>query len=168
MNRPHPVMPESQAGWGAILLTLLAALAMKLLPWSGWGLTLRPDFMLIVLLVWAQKRPSLVGMALAWPLGLLADLQDGVVLGQHALGYVVGVFLVQYLHRRLMQFALPFQALHIFVILMLVEAVTLVIGWVSGKTPELRMLFTAVPIGAVLWYWVASLSRMPAAGKQSG
>lgn len=168
MKMQTSVMPESQAGWGVILLTLLLALAMKLLPWSGWGLTLRPDFLLVVLLVWAQKRPSLVGMALAWPLGLLADIQDGVVLGQHALGYVVGVYLVQYLHRRLMQFALPFQTIHIFVILLLVEVVTLVIGWISGRTPQLGTIFTAAPIGAVLWYLVAYLGKVPAAGKQSG
>jgi rod shape-determining protein MreD len=161
-------MPESQSGWGTILLTLLIALAIKLLPWSGWGLALRPDFLLVALLIWAQKRPSLVGMALAWPLGLLADIQDGVVLGQNALAYVVGVYLVQYLHRRLMQFALPFQALHIFVILMMVEVVTLVIGWTSGKTPQVGTMFAAVPVGAALWYLVATLSKMPAAGKQRG
>ncbi|MGA7181668.1 MAG: rod shape-determining protein MreD [Thiobacillaceae bacterium] len=162
------VMPESQAGWGMILLTLLLALAMKLMPWSGSGLALRPDFLLVVLLIWAQKRPTLVGMALAWPLGLLADIQDGVVLGQHALGYVVGVFLVQYLQRRLMQFALPFQAMHIFVILLLVEVVTLVIGWTSGKTPQLGTILTAAPIGAVLWYLLAYLAKIPAAAKQRG
>ncbi len=168
MSVQSSVAHESQAGWGAILTSLLLALVLKLLPWSGWGLTLRPDFLLIVLLIWAQKRPSLVGMALAWPLGLLADIQDGVVLGQHALGYVVGVFLVQYLQRRLMQFALLFQAMHVFVILLLVEVATLVIGWISGKSPQIHMIFVAAPIGAVLWYGLAHLSRMPAAGKHTG
>jgi rod shape-determining protein MreD len=162
------VMPESQAGWAVILVTLLVALAMELLPWSGWGLVLRPDFVLIALLLWAQKRPSLVGMGLAWPLGLLADMQDGVVLGQHALAYVVGVYLVQHLQRRLVQFALHYQAMHIFVVLLLVEVVTVVIGWTSGKTPQLLESFIAAPIGAVLWYGLAYVGTMPAAGKQTG
>jgi rod shape-determining protein MreD len=168
MSVQSSVTHESQASWGAILISLLLALALKLLPWSGWGLVLRPDFLLIVLLIWAQKRPSLVGMALAWPLGLLTDIQDGVLLGQHALGYVVGVYLVQYLQRRLMQFALHFQAMHVFVILLLVEVVTLVIGWISGKSPQVHMIFIAAPVGAVLWYGLAYLSRMPAAGKHGG
>jgi rod shape-determining protein MreD len=168
MNVRGSVAHESQAGWGVILASLVLALALKLLPWSGWTLTLRPDFVLIVLLIWAQKRPSLVGMGLAWLLGLLADIQDGVVLGQYALGYVVGVYLVQYLQRRLMQFALHFQAMHVFAILLLVEVVTLVVGWISGKSPQIHMIFIAAPVGALLWYGLAYLSRMPAAGKQAG
>ncbi len=168
MNVRSSVAQESQSGWGTILASLVLALALKLLPWSGWALTLRPDFLLIVLLIWAQKRPSLVGMTLAWLLGLLADIQDGVVLGQYALGYVVGVYLVQYLQRRLLQFALHFQAMHVFVILLLVEVVSLVVGWTSGKSPRIHMMFIAAPVGALLWYGLAYLIRMPAAGKHAG
>jgi rod shape-determining protein MreD len=169
MTSHRAVAPESRAGWGFILLTLLLALMVKQLPWSGWALAVRPDFLLVVLLFWAQKRPSLVGMALAWPLGLFADIQDGIVLGQHALAYVVSVFLVQYFLRRLLQFSLFFQALQLFVILLVADAVTLAVGWTSGRIPQASMIFVAVPASTILWYVLARIGKMPeAAGQQDG
>ena len=48
-------------------LTLLIAVLFKQIPWEGWWLTMRPDFVLIEVLFWALHRPSRVGMAFeAW------------------------------------------------------------------------------------------------------
>ena len=64
MMSSREVNQESDAGWIRILTTLLIALMLKQLPWSGWWLILRPDFVLIGVLFWALHRPSRVGMGL--------------------------------------------------------------------------------------------------------
>lgn len=146
-----------------IALTLLVAFLLKQIPWQGWGLLLRPDFVLVMLLFWAQRRQEGISFGLAFALGLVADVQDGVVLGQHALAYCVGVFLVQYFHRRLAMFSLRNQALQIFPLLLLTEVVALVAGWISTRTPQGGWVFASALTGTLLWWAVAYAGKMPAA-----
>ena len=38
-------------------------LLINLLPWGGWALRARPDFMLVVLLYWAAHEPRKIGLS---------------------------------------------------------------------------------------------------------
>jgi rod shape-determining protein MreD len=96
-------------------------------------------------------------------LGIAADVQDGVVLGQHALAYCVGVFLVQFFRRRLAMFTLPHQALQIFPLLLLTEVVALMAGWMSARAPHGGWVFASALTGTLLWWLMATAGRMPAA-----
>ena len=150
---------ETASGWGVILASLFAALILRTLPWSGWGLWLRPDFLLVTVLFWAHRAPARVSLGLAWLLGLLTDFQQGIVLGQYALAYVLAVYLVQLWQRRLAVFSLPQQSLHIFVVLLLVQVVALAAGWISGRPPEDGLSFLSTISGALLWYGLMLGSR---------
>lgn len=154
---------EPMQEWRMIGLTLVIAFLLKQIPWHGWLLTLRPDFMLIILLFWAQRRNEGIGFGLAFALGILTDVQDGVVLGQHALAYCVGVFLVQYFQRRLAMFTLPHQAMQMFPLLLLTEVVVLVAGWMSTRTPQGAWILLSAVTGTLLWWAVAYAGKMPAA-----
>lgn len=166
MNYELPSLPprvEPRQEWRVIALSLLVAFLLKQIPWQGWALLLRPDFVLIVLLFWAQRRQGGVSFGLAFALGLLADVQDGVVLGQYALAYCTGVFLVQHFRRRLVMFTLPRQALQIFPLLLLIEVVALVTGWLSMRTPHGGWVIVSALSGTLLWWAVARAGKMPAA-----
>lgn len=161
--RPHtPLRFEPRQDWRIIALTLLAAFLLKQIPWHGWALLFRPDFVLIVLLFWAQRRQDGISFGLAFALGLVTDVQDGVVLGQHALAYCVGVFLVQFFSRRLAMFTLRHQALQMFPLLLLTELVALVAGWASTRTPQGGWVFASAFTGMLLWWAVAYAGKMPA------
>lgn len=157
---------EKHAGagiWKAIIVTLIFAFLLKQLPWSGWLLVIRPDFVLVMLLFWAQRRQQDIGLAAAFLLGILADVQDGIVLGQHALAYTIGVFLVQHFSRRLAMFILKHQAIQIFLLFMLVESVSLAAGWVSSRSLQDGWFFVSAISAALLWWLVAWAGKMPAA-----
>jgi rod shape-determining protein MreD len=160
----HPFQKiEARHEWRVISLSLLAAFLLKQIPWQGWALLLRPDFVLIMLLFWAQRRQDGISFALAFALGLVTDVQDGVVLGQHALAYCVGVFLVQYFRRRLAMFTLRHQALQMFPLLLLAEVVVLMAGWISTRTPQGGWVLASAFTGTLLWWAVAYVGKMPAA-----
>ncbi|MBT9566671.1 MAG: rod shape-determining protein MreD, partial [Thiobacillus sp.] len=94
-----------QAGsWQRILGTLILAVLLEQLPWADWARTLLPDVVLVGVLFWVLHQPGRVGFGLAFMFGLLADFQDGAVFGQHAIAYVIGVYLVLFLRLRLLQF----------------------------------------------------------------
>ncbi len=149
--------------WRVIGLSLLVAFLLKQVPWQGWALLLRPDFVLVMLLFWAQRRQDGISFGLAFVLGLAADVQDGVVLGQHALAYCVGVFLVQHFRRRLAMFTLRHQVLQMFPLLLLAEVVALVTGWISTRTPQAGWVMASAFTSTLLWWVIAYAGKMPAA-----
>lgn len=102
-----------------IMLTVLVALFLNALPWGGIWLILRPDFVALVLLYWCTHRPLNVGIGLAWTVGILTDVTDSSLFGQHALAYSLLAFGGLVLHRRLQMFTLreqTSQVLGIFVV----------------------------------------------------
>lgn len=149
--------------WRVIGLTLLVAFLLKQIPWQGWALLFRPDFVLVMLLFWAQRRQNGISFGLAFALGLVTDVQDGVVLGQHALAYCAGVFLVQHFRRRLAMFTLRYQAMQMFPLLLLTDVVALVAGWISTRTPQPGWVLATALTGTLLWWAVAYAGKMPAA-----
>src|SRR6185295_1528165 len=89
---------------GTILGSLAAALLLNFLPWRN--VLLVPDFVALVLAFWCVRQPRLVGLGAGWILGLLIDVGNGVLLGQHALAYSLLAFAAITLSRRMLWFPL--------------------------------------------------------------
>jgi len=104
---------KGPAGAGLIFFSIAIAYLISVLPWSGGWLLARPDFVLLVLLFWTVHEPRAIGQGMAFAMGLLMDVSDSMLLGQHAFAYVVGVFGAQVLRLRILSFHLPEQTLHV-------------------------------------------------------
>ena len=112
-----------------IALSLFVALLLNWLPWRGVWLALRPDFVALVLLYWCTHKPFRVGIVVAWMLGILADVADASLFGQHALAYSVMAFGGILLHRRMQMFDLRQQTLQVFPVLLLAYVVYAAVHW---------------------------------------
>jgi rod shape-determining protein MreD len=156
MNTP----PVSAGSWQRILATLLLAVLLEQWPWTGWALAMRPDFVLLAVLFWALHQPQRIGFGTAFVLGLLADFQDGVVLGQHAMAYLFGVYMMQYLRLRLLQFDPLRQAAQLFPIFLAVQLMVMLIGWLAVNPPSGLGILLPVLSTTVLWYLVAGVLRL--------
>jgi rod shape-determining protein MreD len=130
---------------------LLVALLINLLPWSGTLLLIRPDFVLLVLLFWSVHEPRVIGQGMGFMLALVMDVADSALLGQHALAYVIAIFLAQVLRLRILQLTVAEQALHVGGILFVATTVTLVLNSMLGRDFPGMALFAAPLIGAMLW-----------------
>jgi rod shape-determining protein MreD len=154
------VPTQNPGNWRRILGSLGLAVLLEQLPWTGWALDLRPDFVLVGVLFWALHQPARIGFGSAFLLGLLADFQDGAVFGQHAIAYVIGVYLVLFLRLRLLQFD-PFrQAAQLFPILLTVQLAVLLVGWLAVNPPAGLIMLLPVLSGTVLWYGIAGFVRL--------
>ena len=154
------VSTRATGGWRRILGTLTLAVLLEQLPWSGWALIARPDFVLVGVLFWTLHQPGRIGFGTAFMLGLLADFQDGAVFGQHAIAYVIGAYLVLYLRLRLLQFDPHRQAAQMFPILLGVQLVLLLVGWLAVNPPTGLSILIPVLSSTVLWYLVALFVRL--------
>ncbi|MBZ0067678.1 MAG: rod shape-determining protein MreD [Thiobacillus sp.] len=152
--------PHAVGNWRRILGTLTLAVLLEQLPWSGWMLAVRPDFVLVILLFWTLHQPERLGFGTAFFLGLLADFQDGAVFGQHAIAYVVGGYLVLYLRLRLLQFDPSRQAMQLFPVLLSVQLIALLIGWLAVNPPAGLAMLLPVLSSTVLWYGIAGFLRL--------
>ena len=134
---------------GTIFLSFLAALLLNFLPWKD--LRLVPDFVALVLCFWCIRQPRLVGLGVAWTLGLLMDAGNGVLLGQHALAYSMLAFGALTLSRRIQWFPMSQQSLHVALLLVAAEIVAMAVRLATGADfPGWRLLVGPL-LGAALW-----------------
>lgn len=159
-----PVSRESMrlpAPLRLLLGSFIVAFLLNLLPWSGIALQICPDFVLLILLYWAVQEPRSVGQGLGFLLGLLMDVADSALLGQHALIYVVAIFIVQLLRVRVLQQSLPAQALHLGAILLLAQLIGVSLNLSMGRElPGLWMVIAPIA-GAILWPAISLFLALP-------
>ena len=150
-----------------VLFTLLFGLVANNLPLSGMALVLRPDFLALVLLFWCIREPRLIGVGIAWFLGLMMDVADGTVFGQHALAYAVLAYAAEYFRRRVLRFPLWQQAAQVAVLLLLCSALVALVRIVGGA-PLPRWSYPVGSLtGALLWPVLTVLLQWPQRPKRS-
>ncbi len=125
------VMKRPATG-GLLFFSVLAAYLFNVLPWSGAWLLARPDLVLLVLLFWTVHQPRSFGQGVAFTLGLLMDVSDSMLLGQHAFAYVIAVYGAQVLRVRILSFHLPEQTLHVLGLTLVASGVLLLLNLALG------------------------------------
>ncbi len=146
---------------GFIVATLIAALLVNLVPWSGWWLWVRPDFVALVVLYWCIDQPRKIGFTAAWLLGLLMDVADGSLFGQHALAYSILAYAGIVLHHRVQRFSITPQVLHVIPLLLLNDVIVLVIRMLTGADFPGYRYFAGSFIGGALWPVLSILLKLP-------
>jgi len=142
-----------------IVLSFVGALLLNFLPWGDMRLV--PDFVALVIAFWCIRQPRLVGLGVAWTLGLLSDAGNGVLLGQHALAYSILAFLSIWLSRRILWFRAPQQVLHVALLLLACEAVAVVVRLGAGHAFPGWAIVVGPLAGAALWPMLSWVLLMP-------
>jgi rod shape-determining protein MreD len=135
------------------------ALLLNFLPWKD--IRLVPDFVALVLAFWCVRQPRVVGLGVAWSVGLLVDAGNGVLLGQHALAYSLLAFISIWLSRRILWFGPMLQALHIALLLAIAQSVVLLVRIGAGDPFPGWAIYLSPLAGAVLWPMVSWLLVLP-------
>ncbi len=130
-------------------LSLALALMLNLLPLGR--VPAMPDFVAVVLVFWNVHQSRRVGVGLAFAFGILMDVHDGAVLGQHALAYTLLSFFAVTMHRRLLWFSVLSQAVQILPLLLAAHAVSLIVRLLAGARFPGWDLFVAPVFEALLW-----------------
>src|SRR5260364_205757 len=82
---------------------------------------------------WNHRHESRkVGIGIAFALGLLMDVHDASLLGEHALAYTQLSYGAIMIHRRVLWFPLPAQVLHVLPLLVLAHMVPFIIRVLMG------------------------------------
>lgn len=144
-----------------VLLTLIVALTFQLYPWSGQGVILRPDFLLVITLYWVVRAPHLCNVGVAWFAGLLVDLSTGSLLGQHALAFAFTAFLALLYQRRLVLFNRWQLSVYVLALLVFERALVLILKlFADNENPGLSY-FWPVLTSILLWQFMVIMFGAP-------
>jgi rod shape-determining protein MreD len=145
--RPEEILKPAKPWF--VVLTLALAMLLATLPASGVALALKPDFVALTLLYWCIQAPRYVGVGVAWTLGLVMDVVDATLFGQHALAYAVLAYGAEYFRRRVLRFPLWQQAVQV---AFLLAACATLARWTYAVPPI---------VGALLWPLLTVLLQWP-------
>ena len=134
-----------------LLLSALVALILTVLPLPHWLDVVRPAFLVLTVLYWSVNAPRAGGLAIGFFAGLMLDVFQGPVLGEHALALSLVTYVAVREHQRLRSKPAIQQAMIVFAFLIVYEIVLFMIdGWTGHPvTSPLRWVHTVS--GALIW-----------------
>lgn len=135
--------------WFSLIAALLVNMVLNMGLWgrSAWV----PDLLAVVLVFWSVHQPQRIGVGVAFAFGLAMDVQQGALLGQHALTYTVLGYAAVFMHRRLLWFAVPTQAVQLLPLFLGVHVLELLVRMAAGGTFAGVLSFLSPFMEALLW-----------------
>ncbi len=140
-------------------LTVIAAFMLSIMPLPDWATMFRPEWVTLVLIYWAMALPTRIGVTVAWTAGLLLDVSYGTLMGQHAIGMVLVIYVIHIQHKRLRVASLLQQAIVIFFLLLLKQLLSLWVDGMLGHAPNSWLYFMPTITSTLLWPWVYLILR---------
>jgi rod shape-determining protein MreD len=120
-----------------------------------------PDFLALVLVFWCVHQPRIVGIGIAFFLGVATDVHQSALLGQHALTYTALGFFATVIQRRLLWFTVPSQAMQVLPLFLAAHAMELLVRMMSGALFPGWTIFLAPVLEALLWPVVSVILLAP-------
>ena len=142
-----------------IWFSLILALMIDMLPVGR--IAWMPDVLAVVIVFWAVHQPLRIGVVAAFLFGLAVDVHQTSLLGQHALAYTTLTYFAITIHRRLLWFKVPSQALQVLPLFAAAHAIELAIRLIAGGSfPGVTVVLAPV-LEALLWPVVSVLLLLP-------
>lgn len=142
-----------------IWFSLIVALMVTMLPLGR--IAWMPDVLAVVVVFWSVHQPLRIGVVAAFLFGLAVDVHQTSLLGQHALAYTALSYFAITIHRRLLWFKVPSQAIQVLPLFVASHAIELAIRLLAGGSfPGVTVVLAPV-IEAALWPVVSVLLLLP-------
>lgn len=135
--------------WGSLLVAMVINMTQNMGLWgrAAWA----PDVLAVVLVFWTVHQPLRIGIGASFVFGLLMDVHQGALLGQHALAYTVLSFFAIAVHRRLLWFTVPSQAAQVLPLFLSAHAVEMAVRLMGGAGFPGFWVLLAPVLEAALW-----------------
>ncbi len=143
MARPARVWPA--------LLTLVAAVAIEIVPLPDALQPLRPPLPAMVLIYWTLMWPERVGLLTAFITGIVLDVLHGQLLGQNALALSVVTYVTVRFHLQIRIFPLWQMTMTVFALLTVAVGLMFVVEGMAGFGTAGLGRWPRVLAGTLLW-----------------
>jgi rod shape-determining protein MreD len=142
---------DGRIGRLRVTVTVILALIIAIVPLPEPIDAARPDLLLLLVIYWSLSAPRIAGLAFAWLCGLAIDLLKGMVLGQHALAFLLVAYFTHKFQLRMRIFPIWQQTLTVFMLLALYQFLVFWIDGVIGAPLTTWQRWLPVFTGALTW-----------------
>lgn len=153
-----------RSGRFSVIVTIILALMLMVVPLPDWATPFRPDWVALTLIYWAMMLPRTWSVGSAWIIGIVLDVAQGTILGQHALVLCFIVFITVRFHLLMRVFPMQQLTATVFAILALYQFILFWINGVAGINVSAVNYWGPVITGTLFWPLVTMLLggvRMP-------
>lgn len=140
-----------------VIITLVIAMMLSVVPLPGWIEAFRPDWVALVLIYWAMTLPRTWSVGSAWLVGLVLDVAQGTLLGQHAVAVALIVFVTVRMHLLMRVFPMSQLTATVFSLLALYQFILFWVNGVVGLPVAAIQYWAPVISGTLLWPVLSSL-----------
>lgn len=139
--------------WGSIVIALMLSIFPLPFHWSWF----RPEFVALVMIYWVVTLPQHVGIGFAWCVGLIQDVVENALLGQHALALVPVAYVCLLSYQRIRSYALWQQSGWVFILVGLHQLFWNWIHSITGKDSQPLIFLVPALVSALIWPLVVIL-----------
>jgi len=143
----------------SVIATIIVALMLMVVPLPDAAEPFRPDWVTLTLIYWAMIMPRTWSVGSAWIVGIVLDVAQGTILGQHSLALSVVVFVTVKFHLLVRVFPMQQLAATVFALLALYQFLLFWINGVAGVDAPAIAYWAPVLSGTVLWPVVSVFLR---------
>ena len=140
-----------------VILTFLIGLMLTIMPLPGSADAFRPDWLALLVIFWTMQLPRTWSVGTAWIVGIILDVSQGTLLGQHALALCFVAFITVRIHLLMRVFPMPQLTVTVFPILAAYQFLLFWINGVAGVDAPAITYWAPVISGTLLWPFVMTL-----------
>jgi rod shape-determining protein MreD len=140
-----------------MLFTALVGLVLTVLPLPLYGDIARPPFLILTVLYWSMAAPRAGGIGLGWFSGLLLDVFQGPVLGEHAFALAAVTYIFVREHQKIRSKPGFQQALIALAALAAYEVLLFFVDEYTGHPITSPLRWVHILTGALVWPAAAAI-----------
>ena len=144
-------MSRGMSGRLPVIMTIILSIMLMVMPLPEWAESFRPDWVALTLIYWAMMMPRTWSVGSAWLVGLVVDVAQGTILGQHALGLCFIVFVTVRFHLLMRVFPMQQLTATVFALLTLYQFILFWINGAAGIDVPLSSYWGPVITGTIFW-----------------
>lgn len=134
-----------------VIVSMIVALMLAMAPMPQWAEPFRPDWVTLTLIYWAMSFPHSYSVGSAWIVGLVLDVAQGTLLGQHALALTIVTYITVKFYLQLRQFPLLQLMATVFAVLALYRFILFWVNGVAGINAPAIVYWAPVISGTIIW-----------------
>ena len=134
-----------------VLITILIGIMLMIMPLPTAAEAFRPDWLVLILVFWAMSAPRNYSVGIAWLLGIVLDVAQGTLLGQHALALCVVIYITVKFHLLMRVFPTLQLTATVFALLALYQFLLFWINGVAGVSATAVDYWGPVVSGTIIW-----------------
>ena len=134
-----------------VLACIVVALMLTIAPMPDWASPFRPDWVALTLIYWAMILPRTYSVGTAWIVGIVMDVAQGTLLGQHAIALCFIVYITVKFHLQFRVFPTSQMSATVFALLAVYQFILFWINGVAGVTTSAITYWGPVITGTLIW-----------------